>query len=153
MELNWDAIGAAGEILGAGAVLITLVYLARQLSHTQSSSQLDATDRLIRSFDEINRIIVTDASLREVLVKEGELTPAESLQLYQFAVLYCNVWISAQSAYDSGQIARTLYADAARDVQVELERWPKLREPINVWLERYPGVSDTPIFRPLRQSD
>ena len=26
--MNWDAIGAIGEILGAGGVLITLIYLA-----------------------------------------------------------------------------------------------------------------------------
>jgi len=150
MELDWDAIGAIGEILGAAAVLITLVYLARQLSHSQSSTQLDATERLIRGFDEINRIIVTDASLRETLVKEVELTDAEALQLYQFAVLYCNIWISAQVAYDSGQIPESLYADAARDVEIEIERFPSLREPIQLWLERYPAVSDSPIFHPLR---
>jgi hypothetical protein len=150
MEFNWDAIGAAGEVLGAAAVVITLVYLARQLSHTQTSSQLDASERLMRGFDEINRIIVTDAKLREVLVKEGELSPAEGLQLYQFAVLYCNIWVSAQAAHDSGQIPSTLYEDAARDVQIELERWPKLREPIALWLERYPRVSDAAIFLPLR---
>ena len=153
MELNWDAIGAAGEILSAAAVLITLLYLARQLSHTQSSSSLDASDRLIRSFDEINRMIVTDASVREVLVKESELSPAESLQLYQFAVLYCNVWISAQTAYDSGQISKSLYEDAARDVEIELDRFPKLRVHIELWLERYPGVSNSAIFRPLRHQD
>jgi hypothetical protein len=151
MELNWDAIGAAGEILGAGAVLITLVYLARQVSHTQISSQLDASERLLRGFDEINRTVVTDSSLRDVLVKEGELSPAESLQLYQFGVLYCNIWMSAQTGYEIGQISKTLYEEAARDVKIELERFPKLRQPILIWLERYPGVSDMEIFRPLRQ--
>lgn len=153
MELDWNAIGAVGEILGAVAVLVTLVYLARQLSHAQSSSQLDATERLIRGFDEINRMIVADASLRDILVKKGELSDAEALQLYQFAVLYCNIWISAQSAYDSGQIPASLYADAARDVEIELERFPKLREPIELWLVRYPAVSDAAIFDPLRRQE
>ena len=31
MELNWEAIGAAGEIIGALAVVVTLVYLTFQL--------------------------------------------------------------------------------------------------------------------------
>ena len=31
MDLNWDAIGAVGEILGAAAVVATLMYLARQM--------------------------------------------------------------------------------------------------------------------------
>ena len=153
MPLPWDAIGALGEVFGAVAVLITLIYLARQLSHTLRSTQLDASERLMRGFDEINRAVLTDRSVREVLVKEGELSAQESLQLYQFAVLYCNIWISAQSAYDSGQISRSLYEDAARDVEIELERFPKLREPIKIWLERYPNVSDSAIFRPLRELD
>ena len=29
--MDWDAIGAIGEILGATAVLVTLIYLARQV--------------------------------------------------------------------------------------------------------------------------
>jgi hypothetical protein len=29
--MNWDAIGAIGEIVGALAVLITLIYLAMQI--------------------------------------------------------------------------------------------------------------------------
>lgn len=35
--MNWDAIGAVGEILGAVGVLVTLVYLAAQIrANTQS---------------------------------------------------------------------------------------------------------------------
>ena len=33
--MNWDAIGAIGEIVGAVAVLITLVYLALQVRQTR----------------------------------------------------------------------------------------------------------------------
>ena len=29
--MNWEAIGAVGEVLGAGAVMITLGYLAVQI--------------------------------------------------------------------------------------------------------------------------
>jgi hypothetical protein len=152
MGLNWDAIGAVGEILGASAVVITLIYLAKELNHTKSSSQLSASDRLIAGFDQINRLVVTDSSVREVLVSEGELSAADSEQLYTFAVLYCNMWFSAQNAYDNGQIPDDLYIGAAKDVTVELERFPNLREPIELWLQRYPEVSDSPILAPLRES-
>ena len=30
--MNWDAIGAIGEIIGAAAVVATLFYLARQIN-------------------------------------------------------------------------------------------------------------------------
>jgi hypothetical protein len=152
MELNWDAIGAVGEILGASAVVLTLIYLAKELNHTKTSSQISASDRLIAGFDAINRLVVTDASVREVLVGEGPLSPADEEQLYTFAVLYCNVWFAAQNAYDNGQIPNDLYIGAAKDVTIELERFPNLREPIQLWLRRYPEISGSPIFAPLKES-
>ncbi len=36
--MNWDAIGAIGELLGAAGVIVTLVYLARQIQ--QNNRQL-----------------------------------------------------------------------------------------------------------------
>jgi len=33
--MNWEAIGAAGELLGSVAVLVTLVYLAVQVGHAK----------------------------------------------------------------------------------------------------------------------
>ncbi len=40
--MNWEAIGAVGEILSAVAVLITLVYLAIQIRHARSAQQSEA---------------------------------------------------------------------------------------------------------------
>lgn len=36
--MNWDAIGAVGEILGAAAVVATLAYLAIQIRHAKDAS-------------------------------------------------------------------------------------------------------------------
>jgi hypothetical protein len=36
--LNWDAIGAIGEILGAAAVVATLAYLAIQIRHAKDAA-------------------------------------------------------------------------------------------------------------------
>ena len=45
--MNWEAIGAIGEIVGAIAVVATLVYLAVQTRHnaaaTQSSAEIEAS--------------------------------------------------------------------------------------------------------------
>jgi hypothetical protein len=150
MELNWEAIGAVGEILAASAVVLTLIYLAKELKNTKSSSEVSASDRLIAGFDKINMLIITDSSVREVLLSEGELSAADKEQLYAFANLFCNMWLSAQIAFDNGQIPNDLYLGAAKDVTMELERFPNLREPIELWLERFPEVSDSAIFAPLR---
>ena len=36
--MNWDAIGAVGEILGAFAVVATLVYLASQVRYEKTAA-------------------------------------------------------------------------------------------------------------------
>ena len=38
MEINCEAIGAVGEIMGAMAVVITLIYLAVQVRHAKAAS-------------------------------------------------------------------------------------------------------------------
>jgi hypothetical protein len=40
--VNWQAIGAIGETVGAMAVLATLLYLARQVRHARREQQIDA---------------------------------------------------------------------------------------------------------------
>ena len=37
--MNWDAIGATGEVLGAVAVFVTLMYLAIQVRHARDESR------------------------------------------------------------------------------------------------------------------
>ncbi len=152
MELQWDAIGAVGEILGAVAVIATLIYLARELAHTQNSAQLTASERLIRAFDDVNRLVLTDASVREMLILRDEPTDTQREQLYVFAVLKCNMWMSAQDAQDRNQISAELYAGAAKDVHMVLLQWPILIDSFRLWLERYPEVSDGGIFEPLREA-
>ena len=41
--VNWDAVGAIGEIVGALAVVATLIYLSIQLRQNTRSSELAAT--------------------------------------------------------------------------------------------------------------
>lgn len=44
--MNWEAIGAIGEIVAAAAVLITLIYLAVQIR--QNTNQMERSDRAAR---------------------------------------------------------------------------------------------------------
>jgi hypothetical protein len=57
--MNWDAIGAIGEIAGAIAVILTLVYLASQVRYAKNAT-LDQ-NRLTRSSG-IREIILATAS-------------------------------------------------------------------------------------------
>jgi hypothetical protein len=40
--MNWNAIGAIGELVGALAVVITLIYLSRQIRHANRQGEIEA---------------------------------------------------------------------------------------------------------------
>jgi hypothetical protein len=65
--MNWDTIGAIGEILGAGAVLITLVYLSLQIRHLKNQTASVTLDQIMASFNEYSGHIASSASLAELI--------------------------------------------------------------------------------------
>ena len=64
--LNWQAIGAIGELLGALAVLATLIYLAIQLRHARREIQhsvLQSRDTALRALllESLHNPLLADA--------------------------------------------------------------------------------------------
>ena len=96
--MNWDAIGAMGEIFGAIAVLTTVAYLAIQVRRSNELSLFSSSRDVINQFNELNRLVTTDSTLRAALMKTDELNVDEEEQIYNFAMMFCNVWISVQIA-------------------------------------------------------
>ena len=101
--MNWDAIGAVGEILGAVAVLVTLVYLAAQVRQARNSLRIDG----IRANREERREYFTDARdspyLAEIYSKiesGASLTPADKFRLLNhYAILWglqYSEWLQTQ---------------------------------------------------------
>jgi hypothetical protein len=150
--VNWAAVGAIGEILGAIALLATLLYLSTQVKQSNNVSRFAASRDLVNQFNDLNRLVATDSTLRQVLMKTGELSADEREQLYNFAMMFCNVWRSAQVAYDSDQIEEALYAAGLKDVLIEIKRWPNFRGAVAQWLSNYPENAHHKIFRPVLSS-
>ncbi len=146
--MNWEAIGAVGEVLGSLAVLLTLIYLANQIRQSNDLARFNATKEIVNQFNQLNQMVATDANLRELLAKTDELSSDEREQIYNFAIMWCNVWLSSQIALDNHQIDEETYAACAKDVHVELARWPNFRTGVEQWLENYPEHTHRRIFQP-----
>jgi len=67
--MNWEAIGAAGELVGALAVFISLVYLATQIRNSKRSDQISAASLAAASVDEWLGQIVRDSELNNVFMR------------------------------------------------------------------------------------
>ena len=73
--MNWDAIGAVGEIVGSLAILVTLIYLAIQTRQTQIIARAEMKQRHAENVIQINRDIYTNKELADLLsasFKEAE---------------------------------------------------------------------------------
>ena len=72
--MNWEAIGAIGEIVGALAVGLTLAFLAIQVRHAKEAAA--DTNRLERSQGVRDIMLATsvDSDFREIVSKGLGLT-------------------------------------------------------------------------------
>jgi hypothetical protein len=75
--MDWEAAGAIGEIVGAAAVVVTLLYLARE---TRKNAQaLDGTSSREFGFrlGEWHRLMATDPELRRIVLKSVQPSLAD----------------------------------------------------------------------------
>jgi hypothetical protein len=61
--MNWDAIGAIGEIVGAAAVVATLIYLAVQVRSARTATDANLVDRARDNAFECDRLLLEYAEL------------------------------------------------------------------------------------------
>ena len=81
--MNWDAIGAGGEILGAVAVFASLLYLGIQIKHSRLSSQAETERQLIHDWREVISGLWDNTEIAAIILRgqnEGlsALTPEEA---------------------------------------------------------------------------
>ncbi len=151
--MNWGAVGAIAELGGAIAVVATIVYLSFQIRQTNQISVSNTTTDILNKFDEFNRMIVSDRSLRVVLTKSETLSEEESEQVYTFANICINTWMAVQTAHDNNQLDDNMYNAMIRDVRFAMERWPNIRPAIAKHFSVYPEAGKMRIFDAYHRSE
>jgi hypothetical protein len=82
--MNWDAIGAIGEIVAAIATVATLIYLARQIHQNTRMSRAEITkDLYLASWSAILDLTSND-KLAEIWAQIREFDDADSARRYTF---------------------------------------------------------------------
>ena len=99
--MNWDAIGAIAELLGAIAVVLTLLYLARETG--KSASAVDATSLREVAFrlSEWHRHVADSPELKRIMQKSQspslqDYTPEEWFEFHATAL---SVFLIYQTQY------------------------------------------------------
>ncbi len=69
--MNWEAIGAIGEIVGAAAVVATLGYLALQIRYSSNATKAQSVQAVQQSMIDI-ALATMDESWAEVFEQSQE---------------------------------------------------------------------------------
>ena len=67
--LNWDAIGAIGELVGATAVFVSIIYLALQIRQNSTAVRSSGSHNAAYSAIQILESIGTNRETREIFQK------------------------------------------------------------------------------------
>ena len=105
--MNWDAIGAVGEVVGAFAVVLTLAYLTMQVRQADLGIRASTYQSLLAERANVNMTISANADLASI-VRRGfsgeELDPDERQRFHGIALQAFLLFNSAHRLYQSGVI-------------------------------------------------
>ena len=136
--MNWNAIGAVGEILGAIAVFVSLIYLALQTRNNTRALRSSAFHQVRESFSEVSLAMAADPDLavlvdRAIRNDQG-LTENEIIRYNYFLTTFVRRGESAYFQSSEG----TLQMEAWKGIKVTIVS--ALGNDYGVaWLTRYSG--------------
>ena len=81
--MDWTALGAIGEIVGALAVVASLVYVAAQIRLNTSAIKADTAREVVAAIRSINHLIASDAELNRIFMTW--LEDPDSLEREEYA--------------------------------------------------------------------
>jgi len=116
--MNWEAVGAIGEIVGAGAVVATLIYLSVQIRAANKQAELES---LRHTWDALNQFCDALAGSKEAasIVNRGRasLASLDEDEALMFEHLHIRLLNTMESWHL--QIVRTSPPGAYRDTQLQ----------------------------------
>ena len=86
--MEWEAIGAAGELVGAIGVIASLLYVARQVGYSNRASTVQAKLETTRFMTDFADVMLTNPELNDVMVRgQGHLKSLSPEESWQFTHL------------------------------------------------------------------
>ena len=111
--MNWDAISAIGELIGAVAVLVTLIYLAIQIRKNTRAVERESHRTLLQHQHAIWSLLLNNKELNDV-VRRGEndpddLSEDEWSDFVKYMFMYMNIWDANFQNFRSGNMDEAVY--------------------------------------------
>jgi hypothetical protein len=105
--MNWEAIGAVGEITGAAAVVVTLGYLARQIRQSMAAAKTDSRQRVLdRYSDAVSNVLAPNVleAMRNGLDDFSTLSSRDQAAFTLAQSIFANNLLNAIRLRDEGTL-------------------------------------------------
>ncbi len=111
--MNWEAIGALGEMIGAGAVVTSLIYLAIQIRGRNSEARTAGMHAVSEGFRDSIGSLAEIPHVAKIWIKSNEdpnsLTDEELVQMFAVAQRNFRVWEEAFGLYRNGRLDENIW--------------------------------------------
>jgi hypothetical protein len=97
--MNWDAIGAIGEIIGALAVVLSLVYLSIQIRTQNREARLASVHQTVAAQRESMRMFLEPHASEDFLKVIDSFEDADPAQQLRFTMMVMVALKANQGAY------------------------------------------------------
>jgi hypothetical protein len=107
--MNWEAVGAIAEFLGAIAVFVTLGYLAVQIRQNTGSQATATYDSVLSGMNDLNVQLLTHPDLLELFLEANDdpsaLGETEGARYVLMLRCYANQWLKIFRLYERGVLS------------------------------------------------
>ena len=154
MSLN--SIGIFAEVIGAIAVIVSLLYVAAQIKQSNRQGASESGFALIAELNRFLEFILAEPEVANLLVKlksEEALTPQEEIRAEALAERLINNWWSAEMSHRSGIMDKDTYDDIVDEAKRWLGNYPALRKYFQEVLKHYRVAASMRVFAPVFGDD
>ena len=102
--MSWEAIGAMGSLLGAISVLLTLLYLAKQIKENSKLLTTSVYQTAVDGYNEIASMFLENPELARNLLldKPAQLSEVDAYKLNLILRVYLNQGLKLFKLYEAG---------------------------------------------------
>lgn len=125
--INWEAIGAIGEIVGALAVVASLIYLATQIAVQNREARI-ASMHDISSAHRDSLAAISEGVMADVFDKAlddfDNLSRADTFRVIGFVYRFFRVWEEAYFQHQAGRLEDRMWDSMSRQFSAYLSLVP-----------------------------
>ena len=119
--MNWDAIGAGAELLGALGVIASLVYLGSQVRSSSRQSRQAAVQSVVQQMNAVWNQMSSRSAHAEVWTKGSKgLSDVPELDALQFSALMLSIFRPYEEIYhyySNGQVDEWMWESIGRQCE------------------------------------